>query len=111
MAIMFDPRDACFGVFVLCAILAVLIYIAQGSRRRHNDEQRRRAAQQQRQPATPPGFAVVDDGPGRYRIEGVDRATRMDTTFRIEAQSKANAVAKAELQGVVVTKATREASI
>jgi hypothetical protein len=43
------------------------------------------------------------DGPGRFRIVGVDRATKMDTTWFCEAQSIGNAQAKAELEGIVVT--------
>lgn len=42
-------------------------------------------------------------GPGRYRISGVDRESKMETTWQCEAQSEANARAKAELEGIVVT--------
>jgi hypothetical protein len=42
-------------------------------------------------------------GPGRYRIFGVDRDSEMDTEIVVEAQTEANAKAKAELRGICVT--------
>jgi hypothetical protein len=42
-------------------------------------------------------------GPGMYEIIGVDRKTKMDTTWFVQAISKANALAKAELEGILVT--------
>jgi hypothetical protein len=60
----------------------------------------------------PGGFPVVPaeplDGPGHFKIDGVDRQTRSDTTVHIEAASAANAKVKAELKGIVVTCVTRE---
>jgi hypothetical protein len=53
------------------------------------------------------GFPVIspatDDGPGDYRIAGVDRSTRDDREIIVQARSRANAQVKAELEGVVVT--------
>ncbi len=43
------------------------------------------------------------DGPGLYEVSGVDRATKMDTTWRVQAETRANAKAKGELEGIVVT--------
>jgi hypothetical protein len=67
-------------------------------------------------PAMPPpsyGFPVVPqpvlpvdpahDGPGRYHVIGVDRATEEDVELLIDAKTLANAKVKAELRGVVVT--------
>jgi hypothetical protein len=59
----------------------------------------------------PRGFAVVanaslgmtQDGPGQYRVEGVHKATKMDTAKYFQASSAANAKAKAELEDIVVT--------
>jgi hypothetical protein len=48
------------------------------------------------------------DGPGLYRVIGVDRATKMDTTWRVRAESRENAKVKAELEGIVVTAIERE---
>jgi len=42
-------------------------------------------------------------GPGMYLITGVDKATKMDTTWRVNAQSAENARVKAELEGIIVT--------
>jgi hypothetical protein len=40
---------------------------------------------------------------GMFEIIGVDRATKMDTTWRVRADNAANAKVKAELEGIVVT--------
>jgi hypothetical protein len=42
-------------------------------------------------------------GPTRYRIVGVDKASRMEVTDVITATTPDNAKAKAELDGVLVT--------
>jgi hypothetical protein len=66
-----------------------------------------------RQPAPVYGFPVIaqpvvavdaaDDGSGRYRIVGVVRATLSDVKLYVQAETLANAKAKAELMGVMVT--------
>jgi hypothetical protein len=57
----------------------------------------------------PRGFPVVpigdQDGPGTYRITGVDRQTRADREITLEADSRDNAIVKAELDRIVVTRA------
>jgi hypothetical protein len=45
----------------------------------------------------------LTDGPGRYRVSGVDRESKMDTSLVLRADSAANAKVKAELEGVIVT--------
>src|SRR3954469_17226929 len=62
---------------------------------------------------TPPpptaAFPVIEpDGPGTYRVAGVDKATRADRTMMVEAESPANAQVKAELDGIVVTAVTKQ---
>jgi hypothetical protein len=53
----------------------------------------------------PPAFPVImPDGPGQYRIIGIVRATKADTTWLCEAQSADNAKVKAELEGIIVTR-------
>ncbi|HEX4123879.1 MAG TPA: hypothetical protein VHY37_04070 [Tepidisphaeraceae bacterium] len=62
-------------------------------------------------PAAPiAGFAPVmaADGPGRFLVKGVDRDSRMDTAWHVHAESEANARAKAELEGIIVTRVERE---
>lgn len=49
------------------------------------------------------GAAPATDLPGRYKIVGVDKATSLDTTWHCHAQTRANAKAKGELQGIIVT--------
>jgi hypothetical protein len=59
----------------------------------------------------PPGFPVAvgasphtsHDGPGQYRVEGVHKATKLDTAKYFQANSAANAKVKAELEDIVVT--------
>lgn len=64
--------------------------------------------------STPPGEAVKpapgSDGPGSYTVKGVKRDDGTDTVLTIEADSKANALVKAELQGVVPTSAEKVGS-
>jgi hypothetical protein len=57
----------------------------------------------------PGGFPVLaeTDGPGKFRITGVDQRTSLDVTDYITADSAANAKVKAELRGIVVTKIDR----
>ncbi len=55
-----------------------------------------------------PAVRAVPSGPARYRISGVDRASKMETTWHCTASSEANARAKADLEGIVVTGCERE---
>jgi hypothetical protein len=55
-------------------------------------------------PITTPATA---DGPGSYRVTGVDRQTRGDRDVTIQADSRANAQVKAELEGIIVTSVTK----
>lgn len=66
------------------------------------------------QPAFPavtliPDYSPPTDGPGRYRIKGVDRNKKNDVIRDIEADSAANAKIKAELDGIIVTSITKTA--
>ncbi len=54
-----------------------------------------------------PEYSTPTDGPGHYRIQGVDRSTKQYATRDIEADSAANAKVKAELDGIVVTAVTK----
>lgn len=55
------------------------------------------------------GFPLDEDfrkaytGPGKYKVSGVDRQTKLDVTAYYDAASPGNAKAKAELDGIVVT--------
>ncbi len=55
------------------------------------------------EPTSDPTPTLRDDGPGTYEIVGVDRETKMDCSQVYTATTRANAVAKAELDGIVVT--------
>lgn len=54
-------------------------------------------------PASPAFPVSPKSGPTRYRIVGVDKASRMEVTDVITATTPDNARAKAELDGVLVT--------
>lgn len=58
-------------------------------------------------PPAPAAAQPTPDGPGSFRIVGVDRDTRMDTTWYCDAQTPANARAKGELEGILVTAVER----
>jgi hypothetical protein len=51
--------------------------------------------------------AAPVDGPGLFRVDGVDRESKLDTSWTVRADSQANAQVKAELEGIIVTRITR----
>ena len=55
------------------------------------------------EPARTPGPEPAADGPGRFRVLGVNKESRADTELVVEAGSAANAKVKGELEGIVVT--------
>ena len=55
------------------------------------------------EPELPPAIATGNHGPGRYKVSGVDRASKMDTSMVIHAESATNAKVKGELEGIIVT--------
>ncbi len=57
--------------------------------------------------STAPRADPVADGPGAYTVRGVKRDDGTDIVLTIEADSMANAMVKAELQGVVPTSAEK----
>ena len=60
-----------------------------------------------------PAFPVqlLGDGEGTYRVEGVMRATEDEIVWTIDARTRANAIAKAELRGAVVTQVQKLAPV
>lgn len=56
-------------------------------------------------PVTEDAFVQMLDRPisRKYRIAGIDRASKLETTGYYEASTEANARAKAELDGVLIT--------
>lgn len=53
-------------------------------------------------------LAEAPVSPGRFRVSGVDRESRLDTTWYCDADSEANAKVKAELEGIIVTSVSCE---
>ena len=60
-----------------------------------------------------PAFPVqlLDDGAGQYRVEGVIRPTEEEVVWLIDARTRANAIAKAEVRGAVVTRVVKVATV
>lgn len=106
----------CVGLLIWPAWLAALVwaYSAHGSaqasvgddpwsKRFKNDPRVRGAF-----PLEPEPIPVEVDGPGRYRVVGVVKATGTDVKTYIDAESRANAAVKAELKGIAVTELVKE---
>ena len=80
----------CRGVGIALVVLLIVLVVRTTTR-----------------PSPPPlahGFPLEPaDGPGRYEVVGVNRESKLDTTWQCDAQSLANARVKAELEGIIVT--------
>jgi hypothetical protein len=85
------PVELIFLLMLLAVPAALVLLVLRG----------KRAAAQR--PAFPVIAATEADGPGTYRVVGVDKNTRADREMTIDAASRANAQVKAELDGVIVT--------
>jgi type II secretory pathway component PulF len=100
------------GLAMVCAVIVALVLLAKlsafvgdllaGVRAWANLKRRERDAMPQG--AFPVIPLAMEDDPGLYRVGGVLRETEQEVEWQIEAQTRANAVAKAELRGLVVTK-------
>ena len=90
------PFELILVMLLLAVPAALVLLVLRGKRPR--------AAQ----PAFPVVTATEADGPGRYRVVGVDKTTRADRELTVEAASRDNAQVKAELEGVVVTSVVKQ---
>lgn len=54
------------------------------------------------------GRVADSRAPGLYKVTGVDRATKMDTVWRVHADSPEIARVKADLEGIAVAHVERE---
>ena len=91
------PCELAFLVLLLLAVPTAMLLLLRGAFGRR---------------ANPGGFPVIaqtdePDGPGKYRVIGVDKNSRADRDETVEAASRANAQVKAELDGIVVTNVTK----
>jgi hypothetical protein len=86
------PFEILFLLMLLAVPAVLVLLVLRG----------KRAARPER-PAFPVIPAADADGPGAYRVTGVDTATRADRELTVDAASRANAQVKAELEGVIVT--------
>lgn len=95
------------GIAAVAAVMFFVWIIAAGVAKGVKDAQRGGTAPP-RDPPAAGGFPVeVNDGPGTFRVTGVDQRTAADVTEHIPADSTANAKVKAELRGIVVTRIDR----
>ena len=86
-----------FGIIVGIAIWVISTGIRSGMRRSRADMTT----------SVPPSVVTIPAGPGRFRITGVNRESRMDCVQIYEAIGPDNAKVKAELDGMVVTRIER----
>ena len=92
-----------------CELVAVLLILAVPAALVLVMLRRKRAEAEAQRPAFPVVTAADADGPGTYRVVGVDKATRADRAITVDAASRANAQVKAELDGLIVTAVTKQA--
>ena len=91
---------------VIFAAGIVLLFLARQVFRVHR-VLLERAARRLPQPLGAFPVQPLDDRPGRFRVRGVMRQTEEEMDWLIGAEMAANAVAKAELRGLVVTRVER----
>ena len=91
------PFELILVIMLLAVPAALVLLVLRGKRPRPT------------QPAFPVMIPAAADGPGKYRVVGVDKATRADRELTVEAASRDNAQVKAELEGVIVTSVVKQA--
>ena len=101
----------CILLFAFFAVAASLVYLVArvmfygsdivATRLRENVPRRRGFEPVMRRAET------LEDVPGVYRVVGVARSDLSDVVLNLPSASAANAVKKAELQGIEVTKVER----
>ena len=91
------PFELIVVMLLLGVPAALVLLLLRGKQRRA-----------QQRPAFPVVSATDADGPGTYRVVGVDKNTRADRAMTVEAASRANAHVKAELDGIIVTSVTKQ---
>lgn len=89
-----DEKTGVAMVAALCLLGAFLVYIVQGSRASARNDREMAAMEQL-------------SHPGKFKVFGVDRNSKLDVVDFFDAGSADNAKAKAELMGIVVTRIER----
>ncbi len=84
------------GIALLCFVLAII-----GALIKQGVKEGTKSGSPPHTPSPPPG------GPGKFRVSGVDRTSKLDVVGYYDAASPENARAKAELDDMVVTKVER----
>ena len=92
------PFEAIWLIVILLLVIGLPIFVLTAALRLSRSKR-----QQQAFPVLP----GEPDGPGTYRIVGLDKTSRADREITIEAASRANAHVKAELDGIIVTSVSR----
>jgi hypothetical protein len=93
-------KDLLAFIGIICLIVGVVFWVI-----RHAVSQ---AIRDNKKTAPPVVGRESPDGPGHYKIIGVDKESKLDTTWYVNAESRDNAKVKAELEGIVVTSVIRE---
>ncbi len=99
-------------MLVWLIVIAILVYVVRtGVRLGMKDNSKGRVPPPlvfgQQPPALP--VPTIPDGPGTYRVEGVEKTTGEDKIAFVDANTAANARAKGELAGMIVTSVTKKA--
>lgn len=96
------------AVFIAAILIALLVLLPRLVVRLVSGTsvtQARRDAQNSPQGAFP--VLPVEQPPGTFRVAGVMRNNEQETELLIEAKNRDNAIAKAEIRGMVVTAAEK----
>lgn len=97
--------------FIVWVLWMVIKYAVRAGTRRNDppadagiDPKRTYPTTSAPRPSAGTTYSPITQRPvGQYRVRGVDRATKMDTTWVCTAESPENAKAKGELEGILVT--------
>jgi hypothetical protein len=99
-----NGRDAMIKLLGTVGVVAIVIWVISTGVRSGISQSHKLSPSS----PTPHASSANHDDSGRYRVWGVDRQTKMDTSWVGSAESQANAKVKAELEGIIVTSIRRE---
>jgi hypothetical protein len=98
----------CFAAMLAVGTVFVFIQVKRllfGSARHEFSEPNEPARRREALVAFP--VVSLEDGAGQYRLSGVLRESEEEVAWLIDAESRANAIAKAEIRGMVVTQVAK----
>jgi hypothetical protein len=102
------------GLLFLIGIVFVVVWVISATTRARIHKEWGRSPAPSPRPSPTPSLTVREERdvklaelPGRFQIIGVDRESKLDTTWTVNADNEANAKVKAELEGIIVTRIRR----